>query len=264
MKGVTLIAPRFQPRIWGSRDLSAWYPGRGRELEPIGEAWLSPPECPVLVKMLFPCDRLSVQVHPDDAYAAAHGLGQGKSEAWYVVEASPEARLGVGLRPGARWDELGPACRAGRGAELLDWLLVAPGDVITVPPGTVHAIGSGVVLCEVQQPSDLTFRLDDYGRGRPLHMEQGLAVARATSAAKIHHGLAPEASGPLLSTPHFQIYRHCLRSGWKLAPAPVTRWLVALSDAGAMPRGTLAELAPAAAWTAERACTLLEVRTGSA
>ncbi|HET9784950.1 MAG TPA: mannose-6-phosphate isomerase, partial [Terriglobales bacterium] len=115
MSGIRVIAPVFQPRIWGSRDLRAWYPERGLEAEPIGEAWISPPACPVLIKMLFPAERLSVQVHPDDAYAAAHGLGCGKSEAWYVVAAEAGARLGVGLRAGVGWSELEPACRAGRG-----------------------------------------------------------------------------------------------------------------------------------------------------
>src|SRR6185437_679421 len=124
-----LIAPIFQPRVWGSHDLSAWYPGRPPEPEPVGEAWLSPPEGPVLVKLLFPQQALSGQVHPDDGYAARHQLGRGKSEAWYVVEAAPGARLGVRLPPGADWRELEPACRAGRGAALLNWQPVEAGAV---------------------------------------------------------------------------------------------------------------------------------------
>ncbi|MGH9393792.1 MAG: class I mannose-6-phosphate isomerase, partial [Terriglobales bacterium] len=192
-----IAAPAFRARVWGSRDLRAWYPERGLEAEAIGEAWLSPPQCPVLVKLLFPRERLSVQVHPDDAYAAAHGLGRGKSEAWYVVEAEPGARVGVGLKSEADWRQLGAACRAGRGAELLDWIEVAPGEVISIPAGTVHAIGGGLVLLEVQQPSDNTFRLDDYGRGRELHLGAGLEVARPTAAGRIAHGLAAGASGLL-------------------------------------------------------------------
>lgn len=238
--------PRFQPRIWGSRDLRAWYPGRGLEAEPIGEVWLSPPDCPVLIKLLFPQERLSVQVHPDDAYAAAHGLGRGKSEAWYVVEADAGARLGVGLKPGVRWEELGDACRAGRGAELLHWIEVVVGDVINVPAGTIHAIGPGVVLLEVQQPSDNTFRLDDYGRGRELHLDQGLAVARATPGGKV----APLGAGGtlLLDTEFFHLRRHRMAPGQALASAPHRRWMVNLSRSGAgLPRGYALELPPGVA-----------------
>lgn len=259
-----LITPRFQTRVWGSRDLSAWYPQRGLEPEPVGEAWLTPPQCRVLVKLLFPCERLSVQVHPDDAYAAAHGLGRGKSEAWYVIEAEPEARLGVGLRSGVGWDELEPACRAGRAADLLDWVRAVPGDLIYVPAGTVHAIGPGMVLCEVQQPSDTTFRLDDYGRGRAMQLEQGLEVARETTGGKIPNGLPAGGSGLLLETPFFQIWRHCTHSGWTLPAINETRWLVALTDTATIPRGALAELAPGASLSTSGEATLLEIQSGPA
>lgn len=262
MTGLEIAIPVFQPRVWGSRDLRAWYPERGLEPEPVGEAWISPPECPVLVKMLFPAARLSVQVHPDDAYAAAHGLGRGKSEAWYVVAAAAEARLGVGLRAGTDWGGLGAACRAGRGAEMLHWFGVTAGDVINVPAGTVHAIGPGVVLCEVQQPSDNTFRLDDYGRGRPLHLEHGLAVARATAGGRVAHGLPQEASGLLLSTPHFQLLRHQVKAGWQLAARAAARWIVNLAGEGPIPRGHLATLAAGTALVAESPGTWLEVRAG--
>ena len=262
--GLRVIPPRFQPRVWGALDLSAWYPERGREAEPVGEAWLSPPNCPVLIKLLFPRERLSVQVHPDDGYAAAHGLGRGKSEAWYVVEAEAGAQLGVGLRPEARWEELEAACRAGRGAELLHWFEVGAGEVIDVPAGPVHALGPGVVLCEVQQDSDNTFRLDDYGRGRALHLEQGLAVARPTTGGKVTPGLAAGTSGLLLGTEHFRLSRHCLAAGGRLVPAPETRWLVNLQGECAIPRGYGAELAPGSDLTVASATTLLEARTGAA
>jgi len=248
MKPLVACVPRFQPRIWGSRDLRAWYPDRGLEAEPIGEAWLSPPDCPVLIKLLFPQERLSVQVHPDDAYAAAHGLGRGKSEAWYVVEATTGARLGVGLKPGAGWEELGAACRAGRGAELLHWIEVVVGDVINVPAGTIHAIGPGVVLLEVQQPSDNTFRLDDYGRGRELHLDHGLAVARATQGGKIAQEPKLAAEGLLLATEFFQLRRHHLAPGQGLAAASHRRWIVNLSRSGTgLPRGYALELPPGVA-----------------
>src|SRR5487761_1377082 len=189
------LQPRFQPRIWGAQDLGQFYPGRGREAEPVGETWLTgndsllqstgqplrqmvallgarllggirrqDDDFPLLVKFLFPRERLSVQVQPGDAYAARHGLGRGKTEMWHVVEAEPDARLGVNLLPKISIQEFIAACRQGRGADCLDWQVAAAGDTFYIPAGTIHAIGPGLVLCEVQQQSDNTFRLDDYGR----------------------------------------------------------------------------------------------------
>lgn len=240
-----LIEPVLKARIWGSRDLRAWYPAAGAGAEPVGEAWLSPPDCPVLIKLLFPRERLSVQVHPDDAYAAAHGLGCGKSEAWYVVTSDPDARLAAGLRPGVSLAEFEAACRAGHGETLLQWIPVAAGDVVDVPAGTVHAIGGGMVLLEVQQPSDVTFRLHDFGRGRTLHWSDGFAAAKeATASGRVLHGLAAGQSGCLLATPRFQMWRHCATPTLPLQIAPLAqpRWLVSLTAGGAIPKGWLAEL----------------------
>lgn len=252
------LKPRFVARVWGSRDLRAWFPEREVEEEAIGEAWLTPLDSPVLIKLLFPQEPLSVQVHPDDAYAAAHGLGRGKSEAWYVAEAAPGARLGVGLRDQAAWAELEAACRAGRGSELLHWFEVRAGDVIHVPAGTVHAIGPGVVLCEVQQPSDNTFRLDDYGRGRELHLEHGLAVARPTEAGAVGHGLRPGKSGPLLSTRYFRLARHHVGARQEFEACAEWRWLVRLEPRPA----AILELPPGASYTAEGPGTWLQIRPG--
>ncbi|HEY7854994.1 MAG TPA: class I mannose-6-phosphate isomerase [Terriglobales bacterium] len=254
------LTPRFQPRIWGSLDLRAWYPERGVEGEPIGEAWLSAPGAPVLVKMLFPRDRLSVQVHPDDAYAAAHGLGRGKSEAWYVIEAAPEARLGVGLVAGATARDLESACREGRGAEMLNWITVAPGEVINIPAGTVHAIGGGVVLLEAQQDSDNTFRLDDYGRGRELHLEHGLAVARATTGGG---RVARPASGPILTTPFFTLIEHAMEAEWRIAPATMDRWFADIGR-NSPRRGHLLALPAGESCDGADATTFIEVRLGTA
>lgn len=253
-----LLPPRLVPRVWGSRDLQGWFPHRhAPEPEPIGEAWLTSANDPVLIKLLFPTERLSVQVHPDDAYAAAHGMGRGKTEAWYVIEAQLESRLGVGLRDQAAWGELAAACRAGRGAELLHWFPVQADDVVLVPAGTVHAIGPGVVLCEVQQPSDTTFRLDDYGRGRDLHLDHGLAVARPTAAGAVGHGLRPGQSGPLLSTPYFRLARHYVDSSLAFEPVDEMRWLVALT-----PPAEIWEVPPGTAFEARGPRTWLQVRPG--
>ncbi|HET9784789.1 MAG TPA: hypothetical protein VFP94_07520, partial [Terriglobales bacterium] len=143
---------------------------------------------------------------------------------------------------------------------LLDWIEVRPGDVVNVPAGTIHAIGPGVVLCEVQQASDNTFRLDDYGRGRQLHLEHGLAVARATTGGLVAHELGIEQSGVLLTTPYFQLLRHQTRPGWTLPPAEVTRWVVNLAGEGPVPRGCAGELAPGTPLAATSGGTWLEVR----
>lgn len=239
------VLPWFSPRIWGSLDLSQYYPQRGRESEPIGEAWLTADHCqlsgmpdlslaglvqevpdhlfspgrrgfdyfPILVKFLFPRERLSVQVHPDDAYAARHGMGRGKTEMWYVVSAEPGARLGIGLTPGATMQDFSRACREGCGADLLHWFEVHAGETIFIPAGTIHAIGPGVVLCEVQQQSDNTFRLDDYGRRdaqgrlRELHLEHGFAVARPELGGRIEGGLAAGESGELVECAYFRVER---------------------------------------------------------
>lgn len=274
MLAAHLIEPAFYPRVWGSLDLRGWYPQRSPETEPIGEAWLTSTASAVLIKLLFPHQRLSVQVHPDDRYAAQHGLGRGKTEAWYVVDAAPEARLGIGLRAGARWEDLGAACRAGRSAELLDWRRARPGDVFYIPAGTVHAIGPDCVLLEVQQPSDVTFRLDDYGRGRALHLEQGLAVARPTDAGppppypepSVSSGSSSSPGRVRLETPYFRLLEHRLTAATAWTPSPRRRWLVAVSPASpraVLPRGYALEIPPLAGWrwpgTAEEPQTVVEI-----
>lgn len=145
---------------------------------------------PLLVKFIDAQQQLSVQVHPDDAYAAAHAHGKlGKTEAWYILRAAPGATLVFGLRQAAARDALRRAIARSEFESLLHVLAVHAGDVVFVPPGTVHAIGAGVVLFEVQEYSDVTFRLYDYGRlqadgtPRALHVEHALAVMRHTPAA---------------------------------------------------------------------------------
>ena len=212
------LAPWFSPRVWGRPDLRPWYASTGTT-ELVGEAWLTGPECvvetgamagrtlaavvaeageallgpgcacdggaefPLLVKMLFPNDKLSVQVHPDDAQAQAMGQARGKTECWYVLEAEPGAAVALGLREGATAEGVRGAVADGSLEELMEWVPVSVGDMVFVDAGTVHAIGPGVVLLETQQTCDVTFRLYDYGRPRELHLEQGLQVMRTQTAA---------------------------------------------------------------------------------
>jgi len=215
------LAPWFSPRPWGRRDLRPWYGDeafRGTA-EPVGEAWLTGPESvvetgplqgwklavvaaeageqllgaseagarscefPLLVKLLFPADKLSVQVHPDDEHAQAMGEPRGKTECWYVLEAGPGATIGLGLKPGASADVVRAAIAGGTLEEWMQWVPVEVGDMVFVDAGTVHAIGPGMVLLETQQTCDITFRMYDYGRLRELHVEQALMVMRSQTAA---------------------------------------------------------------------------------
>jgi len=173
--GPVLIEPVFHEKIWGSTALAPWFPDSDRK---IGEVWF--PAGEVLVKFIFTSGRLSVQVHPDDEHARRLGFPAGKTEMWYILRAEPGARIALGFLQPLTRERLREAALSGEIERLLAWFPVAPGDVLFTPPGAVHAIGAGLALCEIQQNSDVTFRLYDYGRPRPLHLEQALQVARLT------------------------------------------------------------------------------------
>jgi mannose-6-phosphate isomerase len=146
----------------------------------IGEVWFTGAgEQPLLVKYLFTSERLSIQVHPDDEQARARGLPRGKSECWYILDAEPDATLGLGLKRAVSADELRAAVLDESIEQLMDWRPLRAGDFFMVPPGTIHAIGGGISLLEFQQNSDVTYRLYDYGRPRELHLDDGIAIARA-------------------------------------------------------------------------------------
>jgi mannose-6-phosphate isomerase len=199
------LLPRFVKRIWGREDLSPWFEERP-DGAPVGEVWYSGLEnetslgrtlealvresggailgegrcesLPLLVKLLFTSERLSIQVHPDDDEAQrGHGC-PGKTECWHILEASDGAEVAWGFERRCQEHEVRAAAAVGTLEHLLHWRRVYPGDTVFTPAGTVHAIGAGLVLCEVQQNSDITYRLSDYGRGRALHLDEGLKVAR--------------------------------------------------------------------------------------
>jgi mannose-6-phosphate isomerase len=173
------LDPLFVPRVWGRTDLSPWYRGAPAET-PIGEVWFQGAggeADPLLLKMIFTSERLSVQVHPDDAYAARHHSSRGKTEAWFVLDAAPGARIGMGLKRRLPAAEVRQAALDGSIEELLDWRPAVAGQCWLVPARTIHALGPGLTVFEVQQNSNVTYRLYDYGRPRELHLERGLAVA---------------------------------------------------------------------------------------
>lgn len=224
------IEPVFSPRPWGARSLAPLFPEKTNLKELVGEAWLTGQECciangpfvgkslreswrampmdwrgtrlkesrdfPLLVKFLFPNDKLSIQVHPDDAYAAKHEQaagGRGKTEMWHILSAQPGSELLLGLKPGVTRAQFLDALSKNNLEDLFNHELVRPGETYFVPARTQHAIGPGMIICEVQEYSDLTYRVYDYGRvdasgkARELHLEKALEVTsfEGTRAGKI-------------------------------------------------------------------------------
>lgn len=213
--------PEFSPRPWGSLSLAPFFPEQTGLAEPVGEAWMTGNECrflngpfagrklgevwpempdewagtsisrdgdfPLLVKFIFSEDKLSVQVHPDDQFAGEHEKsagGRGKTEMWYVVRAHSGAQVLVGLKPDLTHRDIQAAISSCAAEECLTQIPLRAGDAVFVPAGTVHTIGPGLLLCEIQQHSDLTYRVYDYnrrdalGKLRPLHIDKALQVMR--------------------------------------------------------------------------------------
>lgn len=210
------IDPVFSPRPWGARSLAPLFPDKTNLADPLGEAWLTSVDCriatgpfadktlgtawremsmnwrgtslasvanfPILVKFLFPTEKLSIQVHPSDAYASVHEQaagGRGKTEMWHVVSAQPGARLLLGLNSGVTKEKFQAQLGSRSLEELFKSYAVAAGETFFIPAGMPHTIGPGMILCEVQQYSDLTYRLYDYGRVGPDGKPRELHIAKA-------------------------------------------------------------------------------------
>ena len=176
--GLTKLIERRVKKVWGRRDLPA--PFGAVAGDRVGEIWFEHPErgdLPLLVKYLFTSEKLSVQVHPDDEAARAAGHERGKDEAWLVLEAEPGATIGLGLKHEIGKAKLRAAALDGSIEQLLDWRPASAGDFHYSPAGTIHAIGPGVSLIEIQQNVDLTYRLYDYGRPRELHVDLAIEAA---------------------------------------------------------------------------------------
>jgi mannose-6-phosphate isomerase len=241
-----LMKPYFDPRPWGVRDLAPIYdfhvhPGE----ESIGEVWLTWDNCeiangplaglklgeackrygralvgesardadryPLLIKFLFPQDKLSVQVHPDDETARKQGEPCGKTECWYVMDAQPHAQIALGLKPGTSREQFEQSIHENRAEELLNWIGLDKGDMIFVEAGTIHTLGGGSVILETQQNSDTTFRLYDYGRPRELHIRQGMeAMKETTGASKVPPEPLGEGHERLIGNKHFVVEKFAL------------------------------------------------------
>jgi mannose-6-phosphate isomerase len=245
-----LMSAGFDPRPWGTFDLSPIYPNQ-KCSEKIGEAWLTGDDCqvangplagqslsnlskefgadlvgaaapdphrfPLLLKFLFPAEKLSVQVHPDDETARRFGEPWGKTECWYVAHASPGSQVALGLKRGVTRAQFAEAIRGNQAEGLLNWINLEPGDMIYVAGGTVHTLGPGSVLVETQQQSDTTYRLYDYGRPRELHLERGLASikeevesGKVVRAATVQNGKNNHVS--MISAPYFTVDRFELKA----------------------------------------------------
>jgi mannose-6-phosphate isomerase len=216
------LEPRFVERIWGTSDLRPWYDfALNKDSTPIGEVWLTGDECnvvtgplmgsvlgevfakhseamlgpgvpesaqgasPLLMKVIFAKEKLSVQVHPDDRLAQKYGQPRGKTECWYALAAEPGAEVAAGLKPGVTLEDVEREVSDGTLESSLEVLPVAAGDMVFVDAGTVHAIWPGSVLLETQQNCDITYRLFDYGRPRELHVAKALeAIRLMTDAGK--------------------------------------------------------------------------------
>lgn len=202
------MTTRLVEKPWGRHRLWPGFADPAPDREPVGEAWFQDPEggnFELLVKYLFTSERLSVQVHPDDERARRAGYPRGKDEAWLILAAEPGSTIALGTREPLSHDELRTASLDGSIEGLLDWKPVRAGDYFYSAAGTVHAIGAGITLIEVQQNVDLTYRLYDYGRPRELHLDQGIAVARGEPyPERCRRSVARNASETLVDGPFFR------------------------------------------------------------
>lgn len=267
------LEPMFVGRVWGFSDLRPWY-DRVTQSEPIGEVWLTGDRCmaatgphsgrllgqlfeqspaamlgdsapasgsPLLIKTIFAREKLSVQVHPDDALAQKYGFERGKTECWYALDAEPGAQVACGLKPGLTLGQVRAEIESGTLEQSLNLISVSTGDLIFVDAGTVHAIWPGSILLEVQQNCDITYRLYDYGRPRELHIDKGLEATQfSTHAGKVKPEKLVDRT-VLIDSNYFAIERipitgarpaGSLRSASELSTQPGLSYLFAASGVG--------------------------------
>ncbi|MHB8485124.1 MAG: type I phosphomannose isomerase catalytic subunit [Candidatus Acidiferrales bacterium] len=292
------LEPHFVPRIWGARNLAPLFPAKQSLQEPIGEAWLTGNDCrfadgpftgeklgdawplmsddwsgrnvsrdkpfPLLAKFIFPEEKLSVQVHPDDDYArkneAAAG-GVGKTEMWYIISARKGAEVRVGLRPGVDRESFQHAIADGNAEECVERVPVSAGDAIFVPAGTVHTIGPGMTICEIQQNSDITYRVFDFnrltlqGKPRELHIDKSMDVIRfdeqrGGNVARVELNETQDAVNTLVECSHFVVVKSVFAEPQhRVKPAGVMEVLIIIEGTGKIEvSDTEIEYANAQAW----------------
>ncbi len=176
----TMLATHRVEKPWGRMRLYPGFPDPAADQDPVGEIWFQTPgdaTPDLLIKYLFTSEKLSVQVHPNDEQAHAAGLPRGKDECWVILDAEPDSTIALGTKEPVSREQLREAALDGSIEHLLDWKPVKAGDFFYSASGTIHAIGAGITLIEVQQNSETTYRLYDYGRPRELHLDEGIAVS---------------------------------------------------------------------------------------
>jgi mannose-6-phosphate isomerase len=228
------LKTHFVEKPWGRSDIPAAFNVTANHK--IGEIWYDDGNVqplPLLVKWLFTSEKLSVQVHPNNDQAKLRGAPSGKEECWYIVDALPGAVLGMGTIRNMSHHELRAASLDGSIEQLLDWRSVKAGDFFYIPAGTVHAIGAGITLVEVQQYADITYRLYDYGRldnGKPraLHLDDGVAVSHAMPYTDARCGTAGN-SRQLADGPHFTLWLITDIAALAALPDDHRRWITPLS-----------------------------------
>ncbi|MEI9851071.1 MAG: class I mannose-6-phosphate isomerase [Sphingomonas sp.] len=247
----TLLATHRVEKPWGRRKLWPGFADPAPDGDPVGEIWFQTPgdAAPdLLIKYLFTSEKLSVQVHPDDAQAHAAGLPRGKDECWVILDAEPDSTIALGTKAPLDRATLKAAALDGSIEDLLDWKPVKAGDFFYSGSGTIHAIGAGITLVEVQQNSETTYRLYDYGRPRELHLEAGVTVADPTPY--VPHPMPGKVAGDrtiLVEGPKFVLERWPGGHRRIALPAGVTGWLIPLAGEGA---------ADGVAWRAGECLTL--------
>src|SRR5207342_425479 len=200
------LATKVVDKPWGRKGIDPRF-----HVDPkrqVGEIWFEPPAdraLDVMVKYLFTTERLSVQVHPDDAMARSRGYPRGKDECWIVLDADEDAELGIGTVRELPSEDVIAAARNGSIVDLIDWRRPKKGDFIYNPAGTIHALGPGLTVLEIQQAVDLTYRLYDYGRPRELHLEEAANVVQpGPHRCSLDGPVGPE-SRILVDSPHFAV-----------------------------------------------------------
>ena len=239
----TRLTTKRVEKPWGRSDLWPGFDDVAPGGEPIGEVWFEVPGeqdgasagPELLIKYLFTSDKLSVQVHPDDADAQARGFPRGKSEAWVVLDAEPHASIAIGTLGVMTKDELRASAIDGSIEQLLDWKAVKQDDSYYTPAGTIHAIGPGLTLIEVQQNVDLTYRLYDYGSARELHLVDGVAVSNPVPYVAPYkaHAIA-DGREILADGPAFVLERWTKGGSGALKSDGRLLWLVPIAGAGTL------------------------------
>lgn len=251
------LAARRVGKTWGRLDLPPPFGPAEAGGIPVGEILFEPPDgsdCALLVKYLFTAQTTSIQVHPGDRMARATGHRSGKDEAWISIHAEPGAVIGMGLRGAVTRDQLRAATLDGSVADMIVWETAMAGEVYYSPAGTVHALGPGLVLLEIQQNADVTYRLHDYGRSRELHCEEGVQAANLAGLVARERP-QPERSGrrTLSARGAFVLEQwRGIGSAWFDPGDSGPVWLIPLDHAASV-GGEVLE--PGSVWMTDRAST---------